>query len=114
MTEEEMMFYTAQRVSSPPFVYNFEARRSPARLLAEIGLTEAEVEATAAGRRLPAKVRDKPRDKPRLPCPVCRKPINAVNCAPVKVGLLYFARACAGRAVERLGSRCLYNCESSH
>lgn len=88
MTEEEMFHYAAQR-EARPFVYNFEARRSPARLLAEIGLTQEEIEATAAGRRLPAKVRTKPREKPRLLCPVCHKPINAVNCAPVHAKAFY-------------------------
>jgi hypothetical protein len=60
------------------------SRKTDAQIFEEIGLTRESVIAAAAGVRLPPKVREKDREKPRLICLVCKKPINALNCQPCR------------------------------
>jgi hypothetical protein len=60
-------------------------RKTVAQIFEEIGLDREGVIAAVAGvARPPPPERTKPRDKPRPICKVCKKPINALNCAPIR------------------------------
>lgn len=58
-------------------------RKTNEQIFEEIGLTREGVIAAAAGREPPKPERVEPRIVPRRLCPVCKKPINALNCAPI-------------------------------